>query len=100
MNGCGAVAHVPIHCLLSLASTVDAVTRLGERFELELATLIAGFVPGICAIAEMDSSTIKVFAIRLFMHLTPQKCLTNDLDVSRVLQESKRSKSSKVRCRP
>jgi hypothetical protein len=59
-----------------LTSTLDAVAGL-----LESATLSAGFVAGFCAIAGMDGTTmkayIKVFAISLFMHPTPQKCLAN-----------------------
>ena len=78
MNGCGAVAQVPIHCSPSpLTSTLDAVAGLGERLEIESATLSVGFVAGFCAIAGTESSTIRVFAIILFMHPTPQKFLAN-----------------------
>jgi hypothetical protein len=78
MNGCGAVAHVPIQCSpFRLTSTLDAVAGWGERLELESATLSAGFVAGFCAIPGLDNTTmrayIKVFVISLFMHTTPQK---------------------------
>ena len=65
MNGCGAVAHVPIH-RLPWASTACV-------------GLIAGFLAAFCAIVGMDSSPMRVqvmvFAISLFMGPAPQKCL-------------------------
>ena len=65
MNGCGAVAHVPIHRLPWASTACEGLT--------------AGFLAGFCAIVGMDSSPMRVqvmvFAISLFMGPAPQKCL-------------------------
>ena len=57
MNGCGAVAHVPIHRLPWASTACEG--------------LIAGFLAAFCAIVGMDSSPMRVqvmvFAISLFM---------------------------------
>jgi hypothetical protein len=62
MNGCGTVAHVPIH-RLPWART-------------DCAGLTAAFFAGFCAIVAMDSSPMRVqvtvFAISLFMDPAPQ----------------------------
>jgi len=66
MNGCGAVAHVPIHGLPCASSAREGLT--------------SGFLTAFCGIAGMENGPMRaqvtVFAITLFMGSAPQECLT------------------------